>query len=175
MAYLVNNDVIRVSLETAVKLELLGFKPDDMEDWRHHFYLRCWRLRDDVYERFGSLTDDGYYELTKEGGGKLQYTDVYEYTWKIEEDTTYLMNQTIFLCPTIYEVETWIRKKHKLLITVYSQSQESWMYRITTPGQKLEDGIYGEDYAEYEDALKGAIEVCLTKLYEESYGKTTEE
>ena len=31
------------------------------------------------------------------------------------------------------------------------------MYRLTKPGQPVEDGLYGEDYATYEASLAGGI------------------
>jgi len=58
----------------------------------------------------------------------------------------------------------WLREVHKLHITIFSQSQESWMYRITRPGQKLEEGDYGEDFYSYEEALDAAIKHCLTDI-----------
>ena len=43
-------------------------------------------------------------------------------------------------------------------VTIYSCSQESWMYRITKQGQKLEEGIYAEDFSSYEEALDDALQ-----------------
>ena len=58
---------------------------------------------------------------------------------------------------TLYEAQKFIRDEKKLHITIFSSSQESWMYRITKPHQKLEEGVYGEDFTSYEDALLHAI------------------
>ena len=62
---------------------------------------------------------------------------------------------------SLYEAQKWMREVKKLHITIYSQSQESWQYRITKPHQRLEDGLHGEDYASYEDALINAIKECI--------------
>ena len=67
-------------------------------------------------------------------------------------------------CPTLQMAMKWLRVVHNLHITIYSCSQESWMYRITKPHQKLEDGEYGEDFNSYEDAASVAIKYCLTNL-----------
>lgn len=67
-------------------------------------------------------------------------------------------------CPTLQMAIKWLREVHKLHITIFSQSQESWMYRITKPHQKLEDGEYGEDFNTYEEACEAAIKYCLTNL-----------
>ncbi len=67
-------------------------------------------------------------------------------------------------CPTLQMAMKWLREVHNLHITIYSCSQESWMYRITKPHQKLEDGEYGEDFNTYEDAAEAAIKYCLENL-----------
>ena len=72
-----------------------------------------------------------------------------------------------FSAPTLNVVQRWLREIHHLHITIYSSSQESWMYRITEPHQKLEDGVYGEDFNTYEDAqeagIKKSLEIILHK------------
>ena len=61
----------------------------------------------------------------------------------------------------LHVAQKWFRDKHKLHVTIYSCSQESWMYRITKQGQKLEEGIYAEDFSSYEEALDKALqEMC---------------
>ena len=61
----------------------------------------------------------------------------------------------------LHLAQKWFRDKHKLHVTIYSCSQESWMYRITKQGQKLEEGVYAEDFSPYEEALNGALqEMC---------------
>jgi len=63
--------------------------------------------------------------------------------------------------PTLQMAMKWLRELYHFHITVFSQSQESWMYRITIPGQMLKDGDYGEDFTTYEDAAAAAVEYCL--------------
>ena len=69
---------------------------------------------------------------------------------------------------SLYEAQKWLRKKKGLHITIFSSSQQSWMFRITKPHQKLEDGVYGEDFYTYEDSLSAGINECikLLKKYE---------
>jgi len=55
----------------------------------------------------------------------------------------------------------WLRELYHFHITIFSRSQESWMYRITGPGQTLKDGDYGEDFATYEEAAGAAVKYCL--------------
>ena len=66
--------------------------------------------------------------------------------------------------PSLNLVQRWLREVHKLHITIFSSSQESWMFRITKPHQQLEDGIYGEDFETFEDAQDAAIKKCLEIL-----------
>lgn len=61
-------------------------------------------------------------------------------------------------------LQRWLREVHKIHITITSVSQESWMYRITKPGQKLIEGAYGEDFNSYEEALEDALQYSLTEL-----------
>ena len=59
--------------------------------------------------------------------------------------------------PTLYVAQKWLRNVKGIHITVYSCSQESWQYRITKRGENLNDGIFGEDFYTYEEALEHAI------------------
>lgn len=75
-----------------------------------------------------------------------------------------MVEKEMLSCIPQSAVMKWLREVHKLHITIFSQSQESWMYRITKPHQKLEDGEYGEDFNTYEDAAEAAIKFCLKNL-----------
>lgn len=63
--------------------------------------------------------------------------------------------------PTQSLLQKWLREKHKLHITIFSSSQESWMFRITKPHQILTEGIYGEDFTTYEEALETGLQEAL--------------
>lgn len=67
----------------------------------------------------------------------------------------------------LYEAQKWLREVKQLHITIYSQSQESWQYRITKPHQRLEDGLHGEDFSSFEEALSEGIKesVKILKKY----------
>ena len=66
--------------------------------------------------------------------------------------------------PTMWEAQKFLRKEKKLHITIYSQSQESWQYRITKPHQKLEDGLHGEDFSSFEEALSEGIKEAIKHI-----------
>ena len=72
-----------------------------------------------------------------------------------------------YSAPTLEVAQRWLRKTHHLHITIFSSSQESWMFRITKLHEKLENGLYGEDFYTYEEAqeagIKKALELILDK------------
>ena len=82
----------------------------------------------------------------------------------VSKITEEMIEEKMLSCIPQSIVMKWLREVHKLHITIFSQSQESWMYRITKPHQKLEDGEYGEDFNTYEDAALAAIKYCLENL-----------
>jgi len=63
--------------------------------------------------------------------------------------------------PTQSLLQKWLRDEHKIHITIYSSSQESWMFRITKPHQKLLEGLYAEDFETYEEALEEGLQEAL--------------
>lgn len=76
-------------------------------------------------------------------------------------DSGAIKRQVVVPLLELHIAQKWFRDKHKLHVTIYSCSQESWMYRITKQGQKLEEGVYAEDFSSYEEALNGALqEMC---------------
>lgn len=154
---------VRIDVEDAKKLHQIGFTKADMEEWHRHAFTRGWRVSDEAVEKYGELSDDGFYELTKEGGGKCKWNEIYTNEWAIS-DFYPMDGQEFYLSPTLDEIKTFLRKTYRKHITIYSKSQESWQYRITNPGQELEDGDFGEDFAEYEDALLNAIRLCIDKI-----------
>lgn len=123
-----------VSFETAKLLKEKGF------DWKtdHDLYY--------VVKGYGTGTQFNFIDYNP---GSITHEPFRDYTIEM---------------PTQQMAASWLRLTHKLHITCFSSSQESWMYRITKPHQKLEEGIYGEDYATYEDALEAAMLYCLKNL-----------
>lgn len=71
----------------------------------------------------------------------------------------------------LYEAQKWLRKEKHLHITIHSYSQESWQYRITKPHQKLEDGLHGEDFSSFEEALSEGIKEAVKILKEIGNGE----
>lgn len=68
--------------------------------------------------------------------------------------------------PTLEVAQRWLREVHHLHITIFSSSQESWMFRITKQHQSLEDGVYEEDFYTYEEAQEAGIKKALELILE---------
>ena len=92
--------------------------------------------------------------------------------YRNEEDVFYdrLFNSELredeYLRVPLYLAQKLLRENHYLHITIFSSSQESWMYRITKPHQKLEEGMYGEDFTSYEETLLEGIKEAIKILKE---------
>lgn len=56
-----------VPIELAIRLKDIGFKSKTL-----FCYNDVQVINPEVIEKYGELTDDGYYELTEEGGGGIE-------------------------------------------------------------------------------------------------------
>ena len=59
----------------------------EVESDSHYFLNQI--IRPEIIEKYGDLTDDGYYELTRNCGGKLDFDEVYGYEWVLEGNEHY--------------------------------------------------------------------------------------
>ena len=135
------------SLETAKKLEEKGYNtPIDFVIRRINFHCES--------------TDP---EVREDPANWIEWEAIVNYdpnTKSFEQklDNGAIKKQQIIPLVKSYLAPKWFRDEHKLHVTIYSCSQESWMYRITKQGQKLEEGIYAEDFSSYEEALDDALQ-----------------
>ena len=117
-------------------------------------------------------------KLLKKAGfdwdGMSYYQNGIFYHYSINRGRIIIMNQNSapnymeqYSAPTLDVAQRWLRETHNLHITIFSSSQESWMFRITKQHEKLENGAYGEDFYTYEEAqeagIKKALELILDK------------
>lgn len=98
-------------------------------------------------------------ELTKEVGFE---SEMFEISTILSLNTK--LSYYLWMC----ELQKWCRDKYSKHITIFSSSQESWMFRITIPHQKLEDGKYGEDFYTYEQALEEGLYQTLLLIQKEN-------
>ena len=100
-----------------------------------------------------------YYDSNK----KLCKAQYYEFDINNETSEESIAD---ILCtaPTQDLLRKWLLEIHSIHITIFSKSQESWMYRITTKGQSLEEGLYGEDFYSHDEAREEALLQALNLL-----------
>ena len=88
---------------------------------------------------------------------RIESYDTFCDSYEEKLDNGAVKKQLVIPLLELHLAQKWFRDKYKLHVTIYSCSQESWMYRITKQGQKLEEGIYAEDFSSYEEALDNAL------------------
>ena len=153
---------IRIDLETALLLDKTSFNCNDMEDWNHHIFTKNSYISDEAIEKYGNLTDDGFYELTVEGGGDLPWNEIYSNDWHI--DTYGYVPNNYLLCPTMYEVQEWLIKEHKIFVLVYPYSSTSFRFEIINLNISQNSCYFSEINLEYHEALKDGIKKVLKDI-----------
>jgi hypothetical protein len=86
----------------------------------------------EIVEKYGELTDDGYFELTKRGGGELRFDQVYGYEWVIEGNEHYRHPEIYNTIPA-YSINTIVDELLKYGIYVYVDlTEDGFIGRVTT-------------------------------------------
>ena len=104
-----------VDYNTAKKLNEQGFKEKTLFVYGYKQTIRL-----EIREKYGELSDDGYYELTKAWGGKLRFNQVYynELVIVNREHCYYLLDENkVINAPTIEEVKEWLRKEKNIHVS----------------------------------------------------------
>ena len=136
-----------VSFETALKIKEKGYNnPIKMILRRINFH--CESMNPEARKDPANWS---------EWEGIESYDPFFCDSYKEKLDNGAVKKQWVIPLLELHLAQKWFRDGHKLHVTIYSCSQESWMYRITKQGQKLEEGIYAEDFSSYEEALDNAL------------------
>ena len=69
-----------------------------------------------IVEKYGELSDDGYYELTKNCGGELDFDEVYIYESQLMLYYNVIINRNKYNAPSIIQVLDWLLKTHHIWI-----------------------------------------------------------
>lgn len=152
------NKDLYVDYEIALAMQELGYIPE--RRYSGMCYSKRTNVREDAEERFGSLTDDGYYELTIEGGGDLPMEEVYDTSIKLTEP--YALDDEIYAA-TIYEADRWLRDVRKIFIDIRFVRKNTWEYNYVT----MTDGLKhrtAEYYSTYENTLKSAVKDIILAI-----------
>lgn len=151
-----------VTIDIAKKLNEKGF------DWKSlYVYNKEQIINPKVIEEYGELSDDGYYELTKEGGGKLDWSFVYINEYQLCQYRDVVFINDILRAPTISQVLKWLRDEKKLYITpsdILIEDNMKWDVQIDD--LNTSDIIYESRliYSSYEEAVIAGIEYVLNNL-----------
>lgn len=136
-----------VSFETALKIKAKGYNnPIKMILRRINFH--CESMNPEARKDPANWS---------EWEGIESYDPFFCDSYEEKLDNGAVKKQWVIPLLELHLVQKWFRDNHNLHVTIYSCSQESWMYRITKQGQKLEEGIYAEDFSSYEEALDNAL------------------
>ena len=148
-----------VSHDIAIKLSEKGF------DYKTTYsYNEEQIINPLVIEQYGGLSDDGYYDLTKEGGGDLDWDFVYIYSYELVKTDRIYVNRNTVSAPTIYQVAKWLRTEHNIDVipTPLNQSTllmggEKYVLYLFKNGQRIIQDTKKVCFATYEETLLNGI------------------
>ncbi len=146
-----------VTFEIAEKLKEKGLNIDSL-----FAFNDMQIINPEVIKKYGELTDDGYYELTKDGGGELEWDDVYIYQQQLLQRREIIIRRNFVLAPTISQVLKWLREEKDLIITTLYNSN-GWSYWI----QRSEDALIlskKDNFSFFDNAIIEAINYTLDNL-----------
>lgn len=160
-----------VSFETARQLQELGYVADATYG-QHLWYETRVEVRPEIEEEYGSLSDDGYYELTEEGGGSLKWEEVYGESIRLTQFPLWLGKE--IPAPTIYEAAKFIRNKFGIHISPMYEGVDKWEwdYYILKNNEKRRTAEY---FKTYEEAYADAVKTLVASIHQiETEGKEDE-
>ena len=132
-----------VPYELAVKLGEKGFNYKCL-----YVYNKEQIINPEVIKAFGELTDDGYYELTKEGGGKLDWSFVYINKCQLIQYRDVIIPNEMIRAPTISQVLKWLREEKEVYVSVIPEYNEFNPVKGVT--YRLEVAYWKDDEFGYE-------------------------
>lgn len=128
-----------VSLEVAKAL----FKTEFTE-WCELSYMRGSQITDYAREKYGELSDDGYYELTKQGGGSEPWNNIYDQNYRLTHyggTNRYFQSEKIraYAAPSVYEVQAWLRDEKNIYVAPQLTKDNSLTFVILnmSTGEKI--------------------------------------
>lgn len=125
-----------------------------------YVYTNNYRVRDEILEQYPGFSDDGYYELTEKGGGKLKEEEVYANY--VESSRTYARNTPKYLdlymnmvctMPTLDDVRTWLRDKYSFHLVI-SPEADYFRSLLILPNQFGFVGVGGTTVQVYNPEVK---------------------
>lgn len=132
-------------------------------------YFKHQIILPEIIEKYGELSDDGYFELTKRGGGKLRFDEVYGYEWVIETNDRY-RDPEIYNTIPAYSISTIVDELLKYGVYVYVDlTEDGFVGCVTTfdknkrkkfsftSGINTTDKTFDNMYDAYKDIIQYTI------------------
>lgn len=127
-------------------------------------------INPEIIEKHGDLTDDGYYELTKDCGGPYKFNEVYIYDYKLMLKRDVCVEKEMIYAYTIDCVLKWLREEKDIDIVIYPIDRNT----IYMGGEKYILSIYccgkrdykihesnNDKFVKWEDACIYGIEYLM--------------
>ena len=127
-------------------------------------------INPEIIEKHGNLTDDGYYELTKDCGGPYKFNEVYIYDYKLMLKRDVWGEKEMVYAYTIEQILKWLREEKKIYVCVLyipkiDKKNDYYFLSMQKIGN-LGNTIYNGDthYFSYEDAAIYGIKYVINNL-----------
>lgn len=117
-------------------------------------------IKPNIIITYGDLSDDGYYELTKDGGGDLEWDDVYFYKnvlKKYEGD----IDEILFFAPQLDSIIQWLKDEIDTAIEV-KYDKDTLKYNVVCYINDSDYIVQCPPKKDYEDAIESAISYLIT-------------
>ena len=125
-------------------------------------------INPEIIEKHGDLTDDGYYELTKDCGGPYKFNEVYIYDYKLMLKRDVWVEKEMVYAYTIEQVLKWIRVEKKIYVGIAYMPKIDNNEDVYYPTiQKIGDfepmyfSSNDKNFNSYEDACISGIEYLM--------------
>ena len=148
-------------------------KEDGFDEWCDAFWSESPFIPDSTIEKYGELSDDGYFELTVQGGGDIPFYEVYSREPHLEfhnsknsvDDGIYL--NTTASAPMLYFAMKYIMRKYLIDVEVVIDKEGYYgsFFDLAkkSPLMKDVDEPYGiGPFKSRQDLMNNAIEYILT-------------
>lgn len=130
-------------------------------------------INPEIVEKHGDLTDDGYYELTKDCGGPYEFNEVYIYVYKLKLKIGVFDEDEMVYAYTIQDVVNYLLNKGILITTFANHNNYSMCAEVYLKDEEeygwiqkhFTDFSFNENsYEAYEECMIEAINFVINNL-----------
>lgn len=154
-----------VDINTACSLKQIGYPLVC-----RYAYTDWTQIRKDMAGKYPYLSDDGFYELTQEGGGELAWDEVYTKEPSLHEG--FFRNgedDIIAAAPYIWDARNWMKDSHHILIDSVPERNGTdfpgYRLKVFEGGQILmtSSGVFSNIEDLYCEGIRYSCEYLLRK------------